>query len=287
MNLLNKMERKFGKYAIVDLYLYIIIIYGAGGVLGLISTEFYYSYMTLDVGKILHGQIWRLFTFIAAPVSISGFGIIWTMLKMYMFYLFGRSLIDAWGDFRFNVYIFSGYFFIVISAFLLYFISGIVLGYHIPFYAAGMDYVYQSMFFAIAAIYPNTVFFVSFIIPIKAKWLAIFDGVLLLIEMIDYVKLSLQSPLYWSYPVALLAAMLNFIIFFFATRNFKRISTRERRRKAEFRRKVRSAEPVTHRCAVCGRTPADNPELEFRFCSKCKGNYEYCNEHLFTHEHIK
>ena len=30
-----------------------------------------------------------------------------------------------------------------------------------------------------------------------------------------------------------------------------------------------------------------NPELEFRFCSKCNGNYEYCQDHLFTHKHVE
>ena len=33
-----------------------------------------------------------------------------------------------------------------------------------------------------------------------------------------------------------------------------------------------------HRCAVCGRTELDDPNLEFRYCSKCNGNYEYCQE---------
>ena len=42
-----------------------------------------------------------------------------------------------------------------------------------------------------------------------------------------------------------------------------------------------------HKCAICGRTERDGDDLEFRFCSKCNGNYEYCNEHLFTHEHVK
>lgn len=27
--------------------------------------------------------------------------------------------------------------------------------------------------------------------------------------------------------------------------------------------------------------------LDFRFCSKCDGNYEYCSDHLFTHQHVR
>ncbi|MBR5738900.1 MAG: hypothetical protein IKY02_02805, partial [Lachnospiraceae bacterium] len=40
-----------------------------------------------------------------------------------------------------------------------------------------------------------------------------------------------------------------------------------------------------HKCAICGRTEKTNPELEFRYCSKCVGNYEYCMDHLYTHLH--
>ena len=44
---------------------------------------------------------------------------------------------------------------------------------------------------------------------------------------------------------------------------------------------------VIHRCVICGRTQADNPDLEFRYCSKCEGGLEYCQDHLFTHVHVK
>ena len=42
-----------------------------------------------------------------------------------------------------------------------------------------------------------------------------------------------------------------------------------------------------NKCAICGKTEASHADLEFRFCSKCNGNYEYCQDHLFTHEHVK
>jgi hypothetical protein len=49
----------------------------------------------------------------------------------------------------------------------------------------------------------------------------------------------------------------------------------------------KSGEVTKHKCAVCGRTEKDDPNLEFRFCSKCNGNYEYCQDHLYTHIHKK
>lgn len=66
---------------------------------------------------------------------------------------------------------------------------------------------------------------------------------------------------------------------------------REMQRKREFIEKMQAAETMQkiskHRCAICGRTEQDNPDLQFRFCSKCNGNYEYCNDHLFNHTHVQ
>lgn len=287
MKFLNTLERKFGRYAIKNLHFYILIAYGAGAMLGVLFPTFYYSYLMLDVGMILHGQVWRIFTFILAPMSMSGVGVFLTVLKMYMFFIFGQALINFWGDFRFNLYILSGYLFNIIAAFILYFVY-IAMGYpSTPFPSPGMEYVYESMFFAYAALCPNAVFFMSFLIPIKAKWLAIISGIEIAVGMISAIRLAIQIPIYWSYPVSLFAAMLNFLIFFLATRDYKKISPAEIRRKSDFKKKIKYTAPLIHRCAVCGRTPMDSNSLEFRFCSKCKGNYEYCNEHLFTHEHVK
>ena len=103
------------------------------------------------------------------------------------------------------------------------------------------------------------------------------------------------------YALAIVVSVLNFIIFFFVTRSARRISPSEIKRKAEFRKKMYDAKwesgnvvefkgrnvITRHKCAICGRTDADDEKLEFRFCSKCEGTYEYCQDHLFTHEHVK
>ena len=96
----------------------------------------------------------------------------------------------------------------------------------------------------------------------------------------DYFKLGRQSCYYRIY--------LNFLIFFFSTRNYRSVSPKEVHRKRTYHRQVQQPKGVTrHKCAICGRTELDDPNLEFRFCSKCNGNYEYCQDHLFTHEHVK
>lgn len=101
----------------------------------------------------------------------------------------------------------------------------------------------------------------------------------------------------WGGRVAVIASVLNFLVFFFGTRNYKRVDPRDIHRRHEYKRKVNAARQNAgyhnaggqisrHKCAICGRTELTNPELEFRFCSKCNGNYEYCQDHLFTHKHI-
>ena len=133
-----------------------------------------------------------------------------------------------------------------------------------------------------------------FIIPIKIKWLGILYGVLIIVEFINTS---------WAGRVAIIASLLNFIIFFLMTRNSgpSRIDPREIRRRQAYQNKVREASPGNassrtaapktaapiHRCTICGRTEQDSDQLVFRYCSKCNGAYEYCQDHLFNHKHVE
>lgn len=285
MNWLDKLERKFGRYAIHNLMYYIIILYGVGFVLQLIAPSFYYSYLSLDMEAIVHGQIWRIVTFIIQPPSSSP---IFMLIALYFYYMLGSSLERTWGAFRFNVYFFSGVLFHVIAALIVYLLTGISL-------PLGTGYLNLSLFFAFAALYPNMEFLVFFMIPVKVKWLALLDGV-----YFAYAILQAFLPAYGGgafgiiYKANALAAalsILNFVIFFLASRNTMPYTPKEIKRKREFKKKMRPvnryANGAMHRCAVCGRTEVDNPDLEFRFCSRCNGDYEYCQEHLFTHTHIQ
>lgn len=285
MNWLDKLERKFGRYAIHNLMYYIIILYGVGFVMQMISPMFYYGYLSLNVEAILHGQIWRMLTFIIQPPSSSP---IFMLIALYFYYMLGSSLERTWGAFRFNVYFFSGVLFHVIAAFAVYVLTGLSL-------PLGTGYLNLSLFFAFAALYPNMEFLVFFMIPVKVKWLALLDGV-----YFAYTILQAFLPAYGGsgfgiyYKANALAAavsILNFVIFFFASRNMMPYTPKEIRRKREFKKKMRPvnhyANGAMHRCAVCGRTEVEHPDLEFRFCSRCNGDYEYCQDHLFTHTHIQ
>ena len=120
MNWLEKMERKFGRYAIHNLMYYIIVLYVAGLVLQLFVPEFYYQYLCLDVPAILRGQVWRVVTFIIQPPQTS---YLFMVFALYLYYMLGKSLEQTWGAFRFNLYFFAGMLFHVIAAFAAYFIS--------------------------------------------------------------------------------------------------------------------------------------------------------------------
>ena len=124
-------------------------------------------------------------------------------------------------------------------------------------------------------------FLLFFIIPVKAKWLGILNGVYFVYELI------VGS---WATRTAIILSVLNFLIFFLGSRNMSRVNPKEIKRKTVYARQVKAAKTdekhPRHRCAVCGRTEFDGENLEFRFCSKCEGAYEYCQDHLYTHKHV-
>ena len=277
MNWLNKLERKFGRYAIHNLTLYLIGGYIIGfGVYMFVPNLL--NLLTLEPAYILHGQIWRIISWVLIPPSGNIFT---TVIMMLFYYSLGTALERTWGAFRYNVYIFSGILFTVIGAFLLYLIVGVdAVGYGVFF---STYYINMSIFLAFAVSYPDREVLLYFILPIKMKWMALVYAAL---TIYDLVRGNLFTR------IAIIASLLNFIVFFLSSRNVKPYMPKEQMRKRKFKQEqerphMTYAGGARHRCAVCGRTELDDPNLEFRFCSKCNGNYEYCQDHLFTHEHVK
>ncbi len=284
MNWLNKMERKIGKYAIPNLIIWLIGAYMVGFVLNGAAPGVL-NYLTLSPYHILHGQVWRLVSWIFMPTDTN---LIFLLIMALFYYQLGMTLERTWGTFRFNVYIFGGLIFTVIGAFLLYFIMLFISGRGFAAelstaIAWGMstNYINMSIFLAFAVMYPDMQVMLYFIIPIKMKWMALVYGAITLYSFIVSG---------WAGRIAIFMSLLNFIIFFLSTRNLSRYTPHEIHRRQRFKaqmRTPRSGSVTKHKCAVCGRTELDDPNLEFRFCSKCEGNYEYCNDHLFTHTHIR
>ncbi|MCH5192475.1 MAG: hypothetical protein J1F11_00835 [Oscillospiraceae bacterium] len=191
MNILNKLERKFGRYYISNLMLYIVI--GTGIVFASIYLfpdigALLLYYLSFDRTAILHGQIWRIISFVFLPES---FNPISMLFWLYLYWMIGSSLENYWGGFRFNLYYFSGVLFAIIAGF----ITGYATNY----------YLNLSLFLAIAILNPNMQLLLFFFIPVKMKWL----GWL-------YVAILVYSFIFsgWGTRVLIIISLLNIVLFF-------------------------------------------------------------------------
>ena len=285
MKFLKMLERKFGKYAIPHIIKYVLVLYGAGTALGVLVPGFYERFLILDFQKVAQGEVWRIVTFIMQPYDIwsSGFlGILFFAIEVYLYHMIGNALEYNWGTFRFNLYVLGGIVFNIIAALILY------LAFGIPYYF-GLQYILQSLFLAFAVLYPDMRMLLMYVIPVKIKWLGYMYAAIMGYNVI--MCYASNSVLGYAQGTAILVAMANFLLFFIWSRKASKLSPAHAKRRKSFRKHakevVRSSGEPRHRCAICGRTEQDNPQLEFRYCSKCEGNFEYCSEHLFTHEHVK
>ncbi len=293
MNQHNGLRRKLEKYAIPNLTLYLIICYGIGYLMQFLVPAGY-QYLMLDPFLVLKGQVWRLVTWILIPPDSSN--IFFVLITLYLYYSLGGLLERIWGTYKYNVYLFSGLLFTILGAFVLCGYSvlmgaqptmytGLYLlnnGSAVYFGQFSTYYINMSIFLACAASIPDVQVLLMFIFPIKVKWIGIVYGIILLVNCIQ------GGIATW---IVVIFSLLNFLVFFLRSKGKMHLSVGQIKRQQEFHQKMRSAgqtKGITrHKCAICGRTELDGDDLEFRFCSKCNGNYEYCQYHLFTHEHVK
>ena len=285
MKFIDKLERKFGRFGIPNLTVYIVVCYVIGYALMIVNPSLL-NWLSLEPAYILRGQIWRLVTWVLYPPDSSNV-LLFALMVLFFYYPIGTSLERTLGTFKYTLYILSGMVFTILGAFILYFILGgnVLLGSVFSTY-----YISLSTFLAYAMCYPEMQVLLMFIIPIKMKWMAIFYVVIVAYEMIQYIMAGA-----WYLVIPIVASLLNFIIFYFGSKDFSRYNPKEVHRRNEFRRamepqgrmKSGNGTVTKHKCAICGRTELDDPNLEFRFCSRCNGNYEYCQDHLFTHTHVK
>lgn len=247
-----------------------------------------YYWLCFDRGLILQGQVWRLFTY---PL-VYGVGNPMTLLvaiSLFCYYSLGRGIENLWGTFRFNLFYFSGI--LLMDIFCLLF-GG----------RADANHLNLSLFLAYATMYPDAQFLILFIIPVKAWILALIDLVLMAVDVFSFA--------YGPFPTNLfpIVALANYFLFFGKNvlnviplswqANFRRLfrkkSTGKHRDPIQFpsagsyeATTATPKAPYTHRCSVCGRTDISNPELEFRYCSRCKGYFCYCQDHIDNHTHIQ
>ena len=212
MKFIDKLERKFGRFGIPNLTIYMIVCYVIGYALMIVNPGIL-NWLSLEPAYILRGQVWRLVTWVLYPPSTSG--VLWFAIAVLFFYYpIGTSLERTIGTFKYTLYILSGVIFTILGAFILYFLLGgnVLVGNVFSTY-----YISLSTFLAYAMCYPDMQVLLMFIIPVKMKWMAIFYVVIVVYEMIQYIMAGA-----WYLVIPIVASLLNFIIFYFGTKDFSR-----------------------------------------------------------------
>lgn len=239
------------------------------------------SFLTFNLNALLHGEVWRLVTFVFVPAYSSPFAL---LISLYFYYWIGSTLERQWGTAKFNLYYISGALLTVLGVVLASLITGN------PYLtAAGTGYVNLSMFFAFAFLFPDTTVLLFFILPVRMKWLAYLDGALFAFDIIKAIGAH-----NWAGVVLPIVALLNFAVFIWPEVHYlkERAKYQNSRKTVQFRQaqqqqaKQAQQQGYRHKCAVCGRTDTDYPDLQFRYCSKCVGYHCFCQDHIFNHVHF-
>ena len=247
------------------------------------QTNILYSLLVFDRNAILHGQIWRLVTY---PLTFYNSNILLMALMLFCYYSLGRAMETIWGTLRFNLFYFTGI--ILMDVYCLLF-GG----------QADVTYLNLSLFLSYATLFPNAGFLLFFIIPVKAWLFALFDLALVVYGLLVYP---------FPYNLFSVISLANYFLFFGKdvlnviplswrvkiTRLFKKNPPTQQPKVVPFAKIEVKKVPVqqvkpdyTHRCTICGRTDVTNPELEFRYCSKCNGYFCYCEDHISNHTHVE
>lgn len=277
--LMNRIERfcyQHPRFGIPNLMM--IIVFGNAAMWLLMqmdTTAQLYQLLRFSGQAVLHGQIWRIITFVFIPGESN---LLWLAISLYFYYWIGSSLEREWGNGKFTIYYVSGMLLTAIYGVLL----SLILGQDV---VVSTTYLNLSLFFAFATLFPDVQVLLFFIIPIKVKWLAYLDAALFVLAVVTL-----------PFPIDLLpvVAVLNYLVFCgdWLFDYFRPNRIRQRQKTVNFKREARrinreqSSKPYNHKCAVCGKTDAEHPELEFRYCSRCAGYHCFCQEHINNHIHF-
>jgi len=266
--MLDQLDRRFGRFALTHVTLYLIIgqvFVCLSALLGLLDLRQF----LLVPALVTNGEPWRLVTFLFYPPPVnfsSMFSLALLPFAWWVFYLMGNALEHYWGAFRYNLFLLLGVVLTIGAAFLT------------PLSPVTNAFIAGSVFLAFAWLNPDFELALFLILPIKVKWLALVTWL-----FYGYGLITGAPSTRWQ----ILASVGNFLIFFGreildTMRYRRRTMALQAKRVAE---KKDGPEP-RHRCYICGKTDLTNPEMDFRYCSKCAGDQCYCPEHIFNHEHV-
>lgn len=202
MSILDRLQRKLPWLAFRNLNLYMTAIFLLGLAINIINPLYYFYYLSLDISKVMSGEVWRLLTFIFYPPS-SGRSIILSLLMIYVYYSITKTLTMMWGNFKFNVYMLIGYVSQILGSFFVYFVlrENVIL---VPIYAT------FSIIMAFALSFPDALFLIYFFIPLKAKYFAY-------LEIAIYVFNFIFSGM--ADRVAIICSAINVFVFFVLLKN--------------------------------------------------------------------
>lgn len=266
MSLLDKLERVLGRLAIPNLSLYLVVgqaFVFLATILELLKLE-QLERMVYAAAPVLHGQWWRVITFMfIPPFPSSTLGYVVLAFGWYLFYLMGSALEHFWGTFRFNAFLFISYGLTVVLAFLT------------PNFPVTNTFILGSVFLAFAYLNPDFELVLFFILPVKIKWLALLAWAT---DVVLFVRGNLATRLQIG------ASVVAFLVFF----GGDLLRTLQQKQRTSARRAQRAAEEAEprHVCFVCGKNDITHPQLDFRYCSKCAGDQCYCPEHIQNHAHV-
>ena len=246
---------------------------------------------------VLKGQVWRLVSFIFVPMNFSARSVFLRCLlfaiSTFFYYQIGTALERQWGTARFSLFYFLGVVLNLVVGFITYAVLPITHemlgGYY--YETANMYYVNLSMFLSFATLYPDLRVLLYGIIPLKVKWLAYVDAALFTFDIV--ISLVTRN---WLQAILPIIALLNYFLFFgddllgLFRRKGQQVRYRTSAQTINFKKaqkEVQQRKGYLHKCAVCGITDADDPNMEFRYCSKCNGYYCYCSKHINNHTHVQ
>ncbi len=301
MNWLDKFEKKHPRFGISNIMLYLVIANAIGYLIAR-TAPLMFNFLVFDGYHILHGQIWRLITWVFVPSSNGN--IFLTALFLLCAISWGRSLEVMIGRCRMTVFVLGGIIISDVGALIYFGIISLVTNSFIPWVNVGVTMPYLTTYYIILTVlmeialqYHNGIVRLWFIIPMKMIWMFY----LILFEMLFDIGSAVYSVfaetknvtsvliLGLSFTIQIVFALLNMLIFHFSSKN--RLSRQQKKRRNEFKQQYHQAAPrpgsgiTKHKCAICGKTEVSNPEILFRYCSKCPSGLEYCSDHLFTHTH--
>lgn len=244
-----------------------------------------YEWLAFDRSLILRGQVWRLLSY---AILMNSSNVFFTLLMLVCYYSIGRAMENVWGTLRFNLFYLCGI--LIMDIYCMIFNC-----------YADVYYLNLSLFLAYATMYPDAQFMIMFIIPVKAWILALVDLVLVLLGLLTSV---------FPYNLFSVLSIANYFLFFGKDvlrvipiswqANFRRLFRKRPKKKAGDVKPIpfptagsyqatvaKPKAPYTHRCVVCGRTDVSDPDLEFRYCSRCSGYHCYCEDHINNHTHVE